>query len=221
MPDIFVAETKNKKEKIEIPLPSIEIKDSLPSQSNHEKMGFLRAFAEKPRGVTFANQKTHEEVILFLRAHLVTNFLWFVIFIFLLFVPLFYFVIFKNIPSPLAFIPETFAYFFVAFYYLLVFAYGLFNFLNWFYNILLITNLGVVDIDYSDLLYHDVAFTNFNLVEDVNYTKTGFFRSLFNYGDVFIQTAGGRENLEGLKVPNPARAAHIISDSIGHGEGSG
>ncbi len=86
---------------------------------------------------------------------------------------------------------------------------------------MLITNLGVIDIDYSDILYHDVAFTNFNLVEDVNYTKTGFFKSLFNYGDIFIQTAGGRENLEGLGVPNPARAAHIISDSIGHGEGSG
>lgn len=221
MPDIFVAEIKNKKEKIEIPLPSIEIKDNLPPQSIRKKMGFLRAFAENPHGVTFANQKTHEEVILFLRAHLITNFLWFVIFIFLLFVPLFYFIIFKNFPSPLSFIPEKFNYFFVVFYYLLVFAYALFNFLNWFYNIFLITNLGVVDIDYSDLLYHDVAFTNFNLVEDVNYTKIGFFSSLFNYGDVFIQTAGGRENLEGLGVPNPARAAHIISDSIGHGEGSG
>lgn len=221
MPDIFVAEIKNQKEKIEIPLPNIEIKDSLPPQPIRKKMGFLRAFAEKPHGVTFANQKTHEEVILFLRAHLITNFLWFVIFIFLLFIPLFYFIIFKNFPSPLAFIPEKFAYFFVVFYYLLVFAYALFNFLNWFYNILLITNLGVIDIDYSDILYHDVAFTNFNLVEDVNYTKVGFFRSLFNYGDIFIQTAGGRENLEGLGVPNPARAAHIISDSIGHGEGSG
>ncbi|MCL5019822.1 MAG: hypothetical protein M1426_05090 [Patescibacteria group bacterium] len=221
MPDIFVAETKPKKGKTETPLPRIETKDSLPPKPVHKKMGFLRAFAEKPHGVTFANQKAHEEVILFLRAHLITNFLWFVIFIFLLFIPLFYFIIFKNFPSPLAFIPERFAYFLVVFYYLLVFAYALFNFLNWFYNILLITNLGVIDIDYSDLLYHDVAFTNFNLVEDVNYTKTGFFRSLFNYGDIFIQTAGGRENLEGLGVPNPARAAHIISDSIGKGDGSG
>ncbi len=207
MPDVFVANKKKEK--------------TLPPHAVHKKMGFLKAFAEKPHGVTFANQKAHEEIVLFLRAHLITNFLWFVIFIFLLFIPLFYLIIFKNIPSPLAFIPENFAYFFTVFYYLLVFAYALFNFLNWFYNILLITNLGVIDIDYSDLLYHDVAFTNFNLVEDVNYTKTGFFRSLFNYGDVFVQTAGGRENLEALGVPNPAKAAHIISNSIGKGDGSG
>lgn len=221
MPDIFVAEIKNQKEKIEIPLPNIKIKDNLPPQSVHKKMGFLRAFAEKPHGVTFANQKSREEIVLFLRAHLITNFLWFVIFIFLLFVPLLYFLIFNFAPSPLAFIPEKFSYFFVVFYYLLVFAYALFNFLNWFYNITLITNLGVIDIDYSDILYHDVAFTNFNLVEDVNYTKVGFFRSLFNYGDVFVQTAGGRENLEALGVPNPAKAAHLISNSIGKGDGSG
>ena len=221
MPDVFVAEIKNQKEKIEIPMPSIEIQDNLPPQLVRKKMGPLKAFVENPHGVTFANQKEDEEVILFLRAHLITNLLWFVIFIFLLLVPLFYFIIFKNFPSPLSFVPEKLSYFFTGFYYILVFAYALFNYLNWFYNIFLITNLGVVDIDYSDLLYHDVAFTNFNLVEDVNYTKIGFFRSLFNYGDIFVQTAGGRENIEGLAVPNPARAAHIISDSIGQGDQSG
>ena len=47
------------------------------------------------------------------------------------------------------------------------------------------------------------------------------FKILFNFGDVFIQTAGGKENLEGIGIPNPSDAAHIIADSIGKGEGSG
>ena len=221
MPDIFVAQTKNKKGKQEISVPNIEIEKPSSQPILRKKMGLLKAFAENPHGITFANQKENEDVVLFLRSALITNFIWFIVFIFLLFIPLLYFLIFKNLTSPFPFIPERFNYFFVAFYYLLVFAYALFNFLNWFYNIFLLTDLGVVDIDYYDLFYHDVAFTNFNLIEDVNYTKIGFFRSLFNYGDVFVQTAGGRENLEGLGVPNPARAAHVISDSIGKGEGSG
>ncbi len=216
MPDVFVADKKRKKA-----LPHMEIKDNLSPPPVHKKMGFLKAFAERPHGVTFANQKSHEEIVLFLRAHLITNFLWIAITIFLLFIPLLTFAVVNFIPNPLSFVSGKFIPFFLIFYYLIVFAYAFLKFLNWFYNITLITNLGVVDIDYSDLLYHDVAFTNFNLVEDVNYTKIGFFRSLFNYGDVFVQTAGGRENLEALGVPNPARAAHIISDSIGHGEGSG
>src|SRR3989338_4341368 len=66
-------------------------------------------------------------------------------------------------------------------YYLITFAYALINFMKWFYNILIITNLGIVDIDYSGLLYHDVAFTKLNLIEDVNYIKTGFFKFIFKY----------------------------------------
>ncbi len=208
MPDIFIAEPK-------------EVKDYPLPQPDYKKREVLETLIEKPHRITFANQKPDEKIVLFLRAHFITNFLWVVIFIFLFFIPVAYSLIFKGNLNPLAFIPGNFIYFLVVFYYLLVFAYALFNFLNWFYNIIIITDLGIVDIDYSDLLYHDVALTNFNLVEDVNYTKVGFFKSLFNYGDLFIQTAGGRENLEGLGIPNPANAAHIISDSIGHGEGSG
>ena len=93
--------------------------------------------------------------------------------------------------------------------------------MDWFYNITLITDRGVVDIDYSNIVYHDVAMTNLNLIEDVNYTKVGFIRSLLNYGDLFVQTAGGKENLEALAVPNPAEAARIIGESIGKGGTSG
>ena len=93
--------------------------------------------------------------------------------------------------------------------------------MNWFYNITLVTEKGVIDIDYSNLVYHDVAITNLNLVEDVNYTKIGFFRSFFDYGDLFVQTAGGKENLEAIGIPNPAKAVHIIANKIGEGETSG
>ena len=213
MPDIFVAPAVNP--------PETKMVQDMPRRPFHKRMGFLSAFAERTYGVTFANQKSNEEIVLFLRAHLITNFLWIAITIFLLFIPLLGSVVVNFIPSPFSFVSGKILLIFLIFYYLIVFSYAFLNFLNWFYNITLITNLGVVDIDYSGLLYHDVAFTNFNLVEDVNYTKVGFFRSLFNYGDVFVQTAGGRENLEALGVPNPARAAHVISNSIGHGEGSG
>src|SRR3989338_3862561 len=213
MPDIFVARAAT--------LPKNKMVEDMSPKPFHKRMGFLSAFAERTDGVTFANQKSHEEIVLFLRAHLITNFLWVIITIFLLFIPLLSSAVANFIPNPLSFVSGDFIPFFLIFFYLIVFSYAFLNFLNWFYNITLITNLGVVDIDYSGLLYHDVAFTNFNLVEDVNYTKVGFFRSLFNYGDVFVQTAGGRENLEALGVPNPAKAAHTISNSIGHGEGSG
>jgi len=73
------------------------------------------------------------------------------------------------------------------------------------------------DLDFSNLVYHDVTETKLNLVEDVRYTQSGFIRSFFNFGDLFVQTAAEKENIEGLAVPNPGRGVRIIGDLIGKG----
>jgi hypothetical protein len=56
------------------------------------------------------------------------------------------------------------------------------------------------------------------LIEDVNYTQAGFIRGLFNFGDLFVQTAGGKENIEALAIPMPAKIARLVLDFIGKGE---
>ena len=201
MPDIFVANKEEKKTFLKTELPI-----------NH---------VESPGEIFFANKKENEEIILFLRGHIATNFPWIVISSFLIIFPLLLFFFFNFVESPFPFISGAFIVIFTLLYYLAVFAYAFINFMKWFYNTLIITTLGVVDIDYSDLIYHDVAITKLNLIEDVKYNKAGFFRSFFNFGDLFIQTAGGKENLEALGIPNPAHAAHIIANSIGKGDGSG
>ena len=201
MPDIFVANKEEKKTFLKTELPI-----------NH---------VESPGEIFFANKKENEKIILFLRGHIATNFPWITISSFLIIFPLLLVFIFNFVGNPFPFMSGAFIAIFTLLYYLTIFAYAFINFMKWFYNILIITNLGIVDLDYSGLLYHDVAFTKLNLIEDVNYIKTGFLRSLFNFGDVFIQTAGGKENLEGIGIPNPSNAAHIIADSIGKGEGSG
>ena len=49
-------------------------------------------------------------------------------------------------------------------------------------------------------------------IEDVSYTQIGFVRSLFNYGDVMVQTAGAENNIEYDRVPRPSVVADIIGD---------
>ncbi len=206
MPDLFVSEKA-------VPIQNrIQEKPKIPDHPH-----VVYSFWEKPAGVSFQNQKEDEEIILFLRRHPVTNAPWILIALGLIIVFPLFIVVFKRFDNPFSFLPDRFLTFFTLFYYLVVFSYILVNFMKWFYNIILITDRSVVDIDYDGLLHHDVAITNFNLIQDVNYTKTGFFRSLFNYGDLFVQTAGGKENLEALGVPNPALASKIIVEKIGKG----
>ena len=152
---------------------------------------------------------------LFLRRHFITNIPWIFISLVLSLVPPLLFIL--NIKIPILFfsVPENFLIVFIVFYYLVVFIYAFISFITWYYNISLVTQKRVVDIDFSDIVYHDVAMTKLNLIEDVNYTQTGFIRSFFNYGDVFVQTAGEKLHFDFLAVPNPANAVNITENLIG------
>lgn len=203
MTDIFIA-SKNKNEK------------HSPRMTYSEKVSAFSNFCKNPQGVSFQTQKHGESIILFLRSHLITNITWVLISFALLFLPILIIALFKDIS--LSFIPSEnitrFAIIFTIFYYLMVFSYAFLSFLNWFYNIFLVTTERIVDIDYSDIVVHNIAITNLGHVEDVNYTQSGFIPTIINFGNLFVQTAGTERNFEALSVPKPREATHIIGDLI-------
>lgn len=185
------------------------------SDPNH--MNILSSFCQNPKGVTFQTQKPHESIILFLRSHFITNVSWIMVSLILITLPI---IILTFLPtfginflsSPSA---TRFATVYTLFYYLMVFSYVFISFLHWFYNVFIVTTERVVDIDYSDIVVHNIAVTNLSHIEDVNYTQSGFIPTFFNYGDLFVQTAGTERNFEALSIPKPAEATDIIGDLIG------
>jgi len=72
-----------------------------------------------------------------------------------------------------------------------------------------------VDVDVHGILIREITETRLELVEDISYKQIGFIPSLFDYGEVHIQTAGSQQNIEFDKAPNPAKIAEIIGDRIG------
>lgn len=204
MKDIFVA-PKNIKESI------------IKEEDEGQDMNIFSSFSKDPKGVTFQTQKHDEVIILFLRSHFITNFYWIVISLLLIAIPAII-VMFSSVfgirflSSPLA---SHFTTIYVLFYYLIVFSYIFINFLHWFYNVFIVTSERVVDIDYSDIVVHNIAVTKLTHVQDVNYTQSGFIPTLFNYGNLFVQTAGTEINFEAIAVPKPREATHIIGDLIG------
>lgn len=202
MPDIFVKENKHD-----------HVNDLSLVKENH--IHPLSSFCINPIGVSFENQEEDEKVLLFLRRHFITNLPWLFITLILSIVPPVIFILNVKVPGLFFNIPENILTVLIIFYYLIVFSYAFINFITWYYNISLVTQKRVVDIDFSDVVYHDVAMTKLNLVEDVNYNQIGFIRSFFNYGDVFVQTAGEKPNFDFLAVPQPAKAVDIIENLIG------
>jgi len=215
MQDIFVAPKKTgdinpkiKKTK------KVDLVKSDDLNINAKKVPFLSSFYLNPGGISFKEQEEDEEIVLLLRRHLVTSIPWLCVALVLLFAPIFL-SFFSGYFSFLPLVPTAYKIFFLLFYYLCVLMYAFVNFISWFYNVSLVTQKRLVDIHFFDILYHDMAMTKINLIEDITFTQAGFIRSFFNYGDIFIQTAGEKMHFDFSAIPSPERVMEIIENLMG------
>lgn len=177
--------------------------------------GIFAALAHHPHGIAFAHQEKNEKIILFTRAHFITNLPWIIISSIALLAPLLFSSILQLINLPLFSLPLSLAIIILCFYYLVIFGFAFFNFLNWFYNIGIVTQKRILDIDFIHLSYIDIAITQLPEVEDVVHRQKGFFASFFDYGDVIAHTVPGKENFVFEKIPHPTQVVDIMSKLIG------
>jgi len=99
-------------------------------------------------------------------------------------------------------------------WYLLTFAFAFERFLSWFYNVNIITDERIVDINFPSILYKDISETKIDRVQDVSAKTGGYIRSLFDYGDVLIQTAGTIPEICFEAIPHPARVSQILNELL-------
>lgn len=173
---------------------------------------YLHSFCLYP-DTKFEAQGPNETLILLLRAHPFTQIPWIIntIFIALLFLVLYFF-----ISSYLSFQQGIFL-IIVGVVFLGSFVW--FNFLSWFFNVGIITNERIIDMDYHGIIYKEITGTHINRVEDITVKSGGFFESFFDYGDIFVQTAGKEANIEFANVPKSSEVVRIINNLIAqHGK---
>lgn len=176
------------------------------------------AFCDHPANVWFETQEPDELILLLLRKHIVTNIPWIAASVILVLVPplLMWMMAAQTIKFDMvSFLPTQYIIILFCLYYLVVAGFILVSFITWFYTISMVTQKKVVDIDYSDVIYHNVATTKLTLIQDVDYTQTGAIRAVFNYGDVFVQTASKTPNFDFLAVPYPNEVTNTIESMIG------
>lgn len=211
MPDIFVSP------------PTSSQDPSRNSQSRSSNAGYhikgihkaLGTFLYKPKGVRFETQAEGEEVILLLRGHWFTNLMWILLTIILILTPsfLFPFLLSPNILQVQ--LPSQYLSFLILAWYLATFSYLLVNFLLWYFNVGIVTTDRIVDIDFINVLLKHASETRIEKVEDVTSDKGGFIRTVLDYGDVYVQTAGEKKEFEFLAVPQPEEVVRIINDLMG------
>lgn len=183
----------------------------MPESVRHEKPTRrpISAYMVKPNNIKFETQEREEKIVLLLRRHVVTNISWVLTALFLLFLP----IVFIFAPAP-EILPYRYQMIMFVMWYLFVIAFAFENFLSWYYNVFIITDERIVDVDFHSLLYKEVSQAKIDNIEDVTFVMAGVVRAMFNYGTVFIQTAGEKREFDFNDVPHPDRVAKILNELI-------
>lgn len=190
-------------------------KTTLMGLLSRENSHLFTSFSKNPMGVSFQNQEPDEQILFFVRKDFITNFLWILIGAVLIAAPVFVAPFSLLLGINILFFPLRFFFFFIIFYYIFTATYIYINFITWYFNLSLATDIRVVEVTFESLIYKNVSATKLDLVQDVSYSQIGIVRTFFDYGDVLIQTAGTIDNFIFDAVPEPENVVHIIEDLIG------
>lgn len=162
----------------------------------------LSAFLAFPANVSFSGEQSDEQVILLMRAHVITTVPWIITSLIIFMAPSFIFpLLFKYniIPS----LTGSQAFCAGVFWYLGGFTYAFLNFLYWFFNVYIVTNEQVVDVDWYSVIYRKISSAQISKIQDVTSKQGGVLAGVFDFGDVIIQTASELPNFDFSKVPHP------------------
>jgi hypothetical protein len=187
MPDVFVSPDGESRE---------------PSTRN-----LFSAFNLYPTDVDFETKDSDERIILMLRQHPIVNIKWIAITLLLLTGPTF-----LSILGAFSLLPAGFPLVITLAWYLFTSAYAIEGFLNWYFNVYFITEIRIVDIVFYNFINKKASDAEVTKIQNVSYNSNGFLGAMFNFGDVFIQTAAEVPEFKFRSVPNPEKVAKILDD---------
>lgn len=175
-----------------------------------------RSLAACPPDIKFEAQNDGEQVLLLMRKHPVMNLWWIALTAMLFGVPLFWgeFPLISDVSVMVRLSLVVFWYLGLAFF-------AIQNLLLWFYNIYIVTDERVIDVDFFGLLYKNINATQIRRIQDVNYSQVGMLSSVFNFGNVVIQTASEQRSADSgeeasaftfTAVSNPDRVAKVVGE---------
>ena len=188
-------------------------------------MAIFNAILKNPKGIRFESQEQKEDLHFLLRRHPITNLGWLIFSFLLIVTPLIGMLYISNSDiNTFQFIAAEYQLIILIMWYSLTMLYTFESFLIWYFNVYIITNKRVIDVDFKGFWGKRVSEASLENVEDVTYKTSKFLHILFDYGDIFMQTAAERTEFEFSSVPEPALVHDKLTDLVqkykrnGHGK---
>ena len=89
-----------------------------------------------------------------------------------------------------------------------------FSFTKWFFNVFMVTSTRIIDLDYITIFDSRWSGAALQSIEDVSHSTPGFLSTLFDMGNLYIQTAAEREEFEIKRISKPRDVQDIIMDLV-------
>lgn len=176
------------------------------------------SYVEHPQNCAYEGQDSDEDIILLLRAHPVTNLSWIIPALLLFFLPVFIPFIVSTIGLNLfSDLPQSYLNAFLIVNYLLVLVIIFEGFLSWYFNVDIVTDRRIIDVDFHSILFKNIDVTLLSNVQEASSSTGGILGIIFNFGTVIVQTAGAKVAIDMHNVPNHNLVADKILDLVHKG----
>jgi hypothetical protein len=175
-------------------------------------MQLFSAFFERPTNIRFATQEPGENIVFILRKHFITNVPWIVTSIILLILPSLYMRYSLSNGDMFGSVPNSLENALIIAWYLVTIVYVIERFIFWYFNVYIVTDRRFIDVDFEPLFTKRISEATYANVEDTSHSMNNLFQTIFNYGNVYIQTAAEKREFEFTDVPNPSRVQDVLSD---------
>lgn len=94
--------------------------------------------------------------------------------------------------------------------FIFIWLYGFLIWIDYYFDVWIITNERVVNIEQKGLFVRVVSELRFDRIQDVTSTVTGLIPTVLNYGDVAVQTAAEEERFVFRQVPDPYHIKDLL-----------
>ena len=170
----------------------------------------------QPINFTFPGQEEGEKVYLRVRKHIFILIKNNIIFLFFLLFPIIIWIVLINFEIELSEYPfYPIIILFVSIYYLFVFLFTLINWIEYYYDIWIITDRRLIDVEQKSLFDHVTSELRLSKIQDVTFEMKGFMPSMFHYGNIYVQTAGSVQRFSFEQIPQSQIVKRLIIDLQG------
>lgn len=166
-------------------------------------------FLPFPRDISFYGKEKDEEVILVVRSHWIKYLPFLAVSLLVLCFP-FMFVLLDTTLS------ENVVLFLAFFIPCLTLSLSIivYAFIRWFYNVNIITDKRIIDLDFTSVVSHSLSEARLEKIEDITHKQLGLVGSLFDVGTVYFQTAGATAEIEFDSIREPRIIQDILYDLL-------